>query len=116
MRLSPALALLALAACTPQTEQYELETGIVMPGPDVESWGLSDSAVMMVDGTLNQDGTRTTFVQYLSAAVSDDEIAAAPQLICESPLPTVLASDIRSTTAAEAIREGTLILTVTCGP
>jgi hypothetical protein len=106
------VASLLLSAC----QQDEQATGVIMPGPNAESWGMLDSAILAVDREPNDNGTSTVILQFDSAAVSDDEIDAAPGLICERANPTVLSSEVRSPTAEEALADGTLMLIVTCGP
>lgn len=107
----PVIAL--LAGCLPP--QDEFTDGVIMPGPEAQSWGMLDSAILSSDSILNENETTTVVLQFLSAAVSDDEMAAAPALICESGRPTVLNSEVRSPTAAEALADGTLMMIVTCG-
>ena len=108
----PVLALAALSACV--QPDYP-EDGVIMPGPDAQSWGMLDSAIVSAGSTLNDNETTTHVIQFLSAAVSDDEMAAAPGLICEGLRPTILSSDVRSPTADEALADGTLMMIVTCG-
>lgn len=104
--------LLALSACV--QPEYP-EDGVILPSPDAQSWGMLDSAILSADAVLNDNGTTTHVIQILSSAVSDDEMAAAPALICEDLLPTVLSTEVRSPTAQEALADGTLMMIVTCG-
>jgi hypothetical protein len=111
-----AFLILALASLVSACVGDEYETGVVLPAADTQSWGMLDSAILSVDSVVNANGTTTSVLQIDSAAVSDDELAAAPGLICEDGTPNVLSSDVRSPTAAEALGDNVLIMTVTCGP
>jgi hypothetical protein len=111
-----ALVIFALASLLSACVQEQPETGVVLPGPDAESWGMADSAILFSDSILNDNGTTTVVLQIDSAAVSDDELAAAPALICEDGRPNILSSDVRSPTAAGGLGDNVLIMTVTCGP
>ena len=112
-RLAAVIFLPLLAACVTETEPPP--DGVILETSVSDSWGFPEGTLMMSDGKLNADGTRTIFVQYLSAGVSDDDIAAIPARICRDPLPRPLATEVTTTPPERAVREGTLTLSVTCG-
>lgn len=102
---------LVLSACVAQ----EPEMGVIMPGPSATSWGMPDAAILASDTVLHGADSSTVTIQFFGAQVSDDEMGAAPALICSDLQPNILSSTVRSPTADEALGDGTLMMIVTCG-